>query len=583
VTANSTLNLGGAGTVTIAGPFAINSGLVQTGGGTLQITSQPSGSGSITLQSGTLEANMNSGWSIGGTTGAGGIYIADASNNSTDNQAVLLGSGVTMNYGRLYFQAYALSGTKTLGTMSTSGVATINTYIQLESGSINLQLTAPPGGLFDLPLGILGSTTAGITIVGGGTINLGGIGAAQSEYYEGTTTVQNGTLLLTGNDITGNARDTYVLGNSSYSQAVQVGNAATPASAQLSLLTDGAVTINHNISVNNFGGSIFLGGTGAYSSTINSAISLAKNVSLTSAAGGTVHFGGNISGIGGITVGGAGTVNLSGANTYLGTTNVSFGSTANISAAGALPSGGTIVNNGNLDINGNSVAGNISGAGTLNIGAGAAASLKLAVGSGADFQHALSIAAGSSLDIANNQLFIDYGSGPDPIASIEQWIANGYFGASGPSIISSAIATDDAISGLSYGIGYADSADLGNPANLPSGTIEIAFTLLGDANLDGTVNAEDFTLFSEHLGQSGQMWDDGDFNYDGTVNSEDFTPFSTNLNESATDAASAGDFISANRLDAQVPEPATVGMIAFAIASASIRRRRICELSLEAE
>ena len=54
----------------------------------------------------------------------------------------------------------------------------------------------------------------------------------------------------------------------------------------------------------------------------------------------------------------------------------------------------------------------------------------------------------------------------------------------GPSIISSDIATDDIASGLSYGIGYADGAD-GAVAGLPSGEIEIMFTLLGDANLDG--------------------------------------------------------------------------------------------------
>jgi hypothetical protein len=58
------------------------------------------------------------------------------------------------------------------------------------------------------------------------------------------------------------------------------------------------------------------------------------------------------------------------------------------------------------------------------------------------------------------------------------------------------------------------------------------YTLLGDANLDGTVNAEDFTLFSQHLGQSGMMWDDGDFNYDGTVNAEDFTLLSQNVGQS---------------------------------------------------
>ncbi|MGA2442122.1 MAG: autotransporter-associated beta strand repeat-containing protein, partial [Tepidisphaeraceae bacterium] len=368
VNASSTLNLGGTGTVTFAGPLAINAGLVQTGGGTLQITGQPSGSGSITLRAGTLEANMNSSWAIGGTTGAGGIYIADASSNTTDNQTVLLGSGVTMGYGRLYFQPYALNGTKTLGTMSTSGVATINTYIQLESGSINLQLTAPPGGLFNLPLGILGSTTAGVTIVGGGTISLGGVGAAQSEYYQGVTSVQNGTLLLTGNDIVGNARDTYVLGNSSYTQAVQIGTASTPAAAQLSFLTDAAVTINHNISVNNYGGPIYLGGASANSSTFNSAISLTKSVFLTSAAGGVVNFTGTITGIGGITASGSGTVNLSGADSYNGATNVTSGAALVIAAAGALPSGSTIVNNGSLTVNGNSVAGNISGTGTLNIG-----------------------------------------------------------------------------------------------------------------------------------------------------------------------------------------------------------------------
>ena len=100
-------------------------------------------------------------------------------------------------------------------------------------------------------------------------------------------------------------------------------------------------------------------------------------------------------------------------------------------------------------------------------------------------------------------MLINYGSGPDPIASVEQWIHNGFYGLSGPSIISSDIATDDTASGNSYGIGYADSADPGNPANLPSGTIEIMFTLLGDANLDGTVNSEDFTPFSHNLGQPG--------------------------------------------------------------------------------
>ena len=72
----------------------------------------------------------------------------------------------------------------------------------------------------------------------------------------------------------------------------------------------------------------------------------------------------------------------------------------------------------------------------------------------------------------------------------------------GPAIISSSIASDDSVSGFSYGIGYADGKD-GEVAGLVSGEIEISYTLLGDANLDGTVNTEDFTPFSHNINQNG--------------------------------------------------------------------------------
>ena len=169
-------------------------------------------------------------------------------------------------------------------------------------------------------------------------------------------------------------------------------------------------------------------------------------------------------------------------------------------------------------------------------------------------------------------MVIDYGTGPDPIASIAAWIHNGFYGLSGPQIISSAIATADAASGLSYGIGYADGAD-GVVAGLPSGEIEIMFTLLGDANLDGIVNAEDFTPFSHNLGQPGG-WDQGDFNYDGTVNAEDFTSFSHNIGQSATLAA-GGVLESADGVSlANVPEPMSGGMMALAGLGILRRRRR---------
>ena len=206
---------------------------------------------------------------------------------------------------------------------------------------------------------------------------------------------------------------------------------------------------------------------------------------------------------------GNGTINLNAAGSLSGATTVSInaGATLQIKANSALGTNGVAVtNNGSLVVAANQTIGSLSGAGALTIGNGTTPNtLKFATNGAASYTGSLSILGSSVLDIGNNQLFIDYGSGPDPVASIEQWIKNGYYGLSGPSIISSAIAADDALSGLSYGIGYADSADPGNPANLPSGTIEILFTLLGDANLDGTVNSEDFTPFSQNLGQSSHV------------------------------------------------------------------------------
>jgi Dockerin type I domain len=143
------------------------------------------------------------------------------------------------------------------------------------------------------------------------------------------------------------------------------------------------------------------------------------------------------------------------------------------------------------------------------------------------------------LDVTNNEVLLSYGSS-DPISTIAGWIETGYAAATwtGSGIISSLAETN-----RNYGLGYADGAD-GVVAGLPSGQIEILYTLLGDANLDGTVNAEDYTPFSNHLGQSGMMWDDGDFNYDGTVNAEDYTVFAQNIGQS--DNIAAGVLLPAN-------------------------------------
>ena len=238
-----------------------------------------------------------------------------------------------------------------------------------------------------------------------------------------------------------------------------------------------------------------------------------------------------------------------------------------------------IVDNGALSINaGNST---IAGSGQLTVGTGSTTNkLQLAVGSGASSIGSLIINAGASLDIANNHLFINYGSGADPRTTILSYLKSGYNGGAwnGAGIDSSSAAANS-----TYGIGFADSADTGNPANLSSGQIELKYTLYGDANLDGVVNGEDFTILVSNIGKSVSGWDKGDFNYDGVVSGEDFTLLVANLGKQAngadvslpaSDLVAIDAFAAANGLMAEVPEPASAAIMLASGISLMARRRR---------
>jgi hypothetical protein len=215
--------------------------------------------------------------------------------------------------------------------------------------------------------------------------------------------------------------------------------------------------------------------------------------------------------------------------------------------AGALPSGAVSITGGKLQL-----AGSIGGT-TIT---------------------SLAISGSGTLDLNNDHMFINYGAGPDPIASIQAMLNSGYNGgawngASG--ITSSAVATNPG-----YGVGYADFADPGNPAGLSSGQMEIAFTLLGDTNLDHAVNGVDFGILAANFNKGITGWDQGDFNYDNVVNGVDFGALAANFNRgaaSASDIAALNAFAAANGLLSDVPEP-TSGLIFLAVAAGAVGRRR---------
>ena len=246
---------------------------------------------------------------------------------------------------------------------------------------------------------------------------------------------------------------------------------------------------------------------------------------------------------------------------------------------------GKFVNFGSTEIENTSALNGITGNGSLTLGTGHINNnnIQLTQNSGVSTISALTINFGATLDITNNKVLINYGSGPDPISSVAAWIASGYnggnwYGETG--IVSSLL---QGVPNPSYGIGFTDSADPGNPAGLALDTIEIMYTLLGDANLDGKVNGTDFTIMAANFNQAvTNGWDEGDFNYDGAVNGSDFVLLADNFNQFASQSAVAAadwsaleDFAAANGISlANVPEPISAGMMVMAGLGILRRRRR---------
>jgi hypothetical protein len=214
-------------------------------------------------------------------------------------------------------------------------------------------------------------------------------------------------------------------------------------------------------------------------------------------------------------------------DTWTGQASTAWSNTGNWSAA-ATPGGFTnvVINSGTVN------AGSAISIAALVLNGG---SLQLAAGSGGSSLTSLTLAANTSVNLNNNHLFINYAGGTDPISTISGYLTAGYnHGAwNGPGIMSSTAASNPR-----YALGYGDGKD-GIVSGLASGQIEVKYTLLGDANLDGVVNAADFTILSENFNQTVTGWDQGDFNYDGLVNAADFTDLAANFNQTASGASVA--------------------------------------------
>jgi large repetitive protein len=146
--------------------------------------------------------------------------------------------------------------------------------------------------------------------------------------------------------------------------------------------------------------------------------------------------------------------------------------------------------------------------------------------------------AAAKLNLNDNDLIVDYtgGAGASPMTDIVANIVAGR--AATPSGIFSTQA--NASDGL-RALGVAEASDVlgiaGSQTATFSGqtvdatTVLVKFTYAGDANLTGTIDADDYASIDFHAPTAGAMgYSNGDFNLDGIIDSDDYALIDFNFN-----------------------------------------------------
>ena len=366
-------------------PFFIAGGVTKNGLGNLTLSGSNTFAGPVTVNDGTLQVNNN--YALG-TTGA--VSINHDPTTIVNSNAVLL-----LNNAHITNEVLTLNSINTNGALQDNltgdwtGPIALNTNVYIEASSL-LQLNGAitgPGGFTKISASTLALT--------GNNVNT----------YAGTTTVNNGTLLLSRTAGIGATIPGPLVINSGTvrlgadAQIYSLGKSVTMADATLfdlnghtdliGLLDMTGAQITTGTGYLYLGDAINVNGSSVALSQISGSVLLANGTETITCADGDyspdLEISANISGSGGagIIKNGIGEVSLSGTNTYTGSTTVNDGylwatntyAFGNTNTMATVNSGGAIFLYGNvaigakpLTINGN---GGVFNHGALNAAFGA--------------------------------------------------------------------------------------------------------------------------------------------------------------------------------------------------------------------
>jgi hypothetical protein len=152
------------------------------------------------------------------------------------------------------------------------------------------------------------------------------------------------------------------------------------------------------------------------------------------------------------------------------------------------------------------------------------------------------------LDVGRGGMIVDYEPGSSTFDTVRAKITSGYANGAwtGPGICSEIAAA----TGRALGYGEASALFASFPATFMGQTVDdtsilVRYTRHGDANLDGTVDLDDFNRLAPNFGSWGALWSDGDFGYDGFVDLKDFNLLAGSFGQSVAPAAGETDELEA--------------------------------------
>ena len=542
ITDNGVLAFNRSDAVLAFGNVISGSGAVsQVGPGTVVLTSANGYSGGTSVTNGVLQVGNVTALGFGGlvphtagSTAVGAAGTLDL-NGLAVTQPITLSGGTLTNSSAT--AATVTNGVLAVGVVSTTGPFTGDAVINYSGGggsgaTVNavLGLSAGSFAVINGGTGYANGTVA-VTITGGG-----GTGAT------GTATVANN--VVTAINIT-NPGTGYTTAPTITIAPPTTGTTATASGNASNFVLDGTQELTTGSGYTSTPTATLTASSGTAVLGTPQVSGIALQLATNSSIGGTgnIVVAGPVTGGGSLTKTSANTVTLQAPNTYSGGTTIS-GGTLVAAHAQALGSGPLTIHGG--------------GTVQLQSGLGAAVVLPSVTFDGS---------AGNwlgTLDVTNNKLVVEaVVSKPAALANLQSQ-ANS-------AIKSSTMAA-------TFGIAVVDNAALATPLTTFGGTpvdvnsILVAPELLGDSNIDGTVDLTDLSTVLNNFGSTTSAWTSGNFDGAATIDLTDLSDVLNNFGASNPNptSASGGGAVAA----IATPEPASLAVAGIALAALITRRRR---------